>query len=159
MELFRAITDTHPFLRNLSRQQLDTVLKGAVISEFEPREIVLREGDYADKIFLVHEGAIHIECHAPERDVIVETLRSGDVLGWSWLFPPFSSHFQARAAERTITLQLDGAHLLIECENDDRLGNLMMKRIAQILIHRLQSTRKRLIDECERSGVEVGETA
>jgi CRP/FNR family cyclic AMP-dependent transcriptional regulator len=157
MEILKEIVNTHPFLQGLTREELDVVLSGAVVAKFESGEVIFREGDYADKFFLIHEGEVAVECHARDHDVLVETLQSGEVLGWSWMFAPFSWHFQARAVERTVALQLNGAHLLIASEQDDRFGHKLMKRIAQILIHRLQMTRKRLIEQCESIGSNLGD--
>jgi hypothetical protein len=67
------------------------------------------------------------------------------VLGWSWLFPPFSWHFQARAIEPTTVISLNGAHLLVSAESNHEFGYELMKRVAQVVIRRLQITRKQLI--------------
>ena len=69
----------------------------------------------------------------------------GDVLGWSWLFPPFSWNFQARAIEPTSAIVLSGAHLLVTAEGNHDFGYELMKRVAQVVIHRLQATRKQLL--------------
>jgi len=77
--------------------------------------------------------------------VSIQDLGPGDVLGWSWLFPPFVWHLQARALEPTGAVVLDGAHLLIAAERNGNFGYELMKRVAQVLIHRLQATRKQLL--------------
>ena len=76
--------------------------------------------------------------------VLVVIVWSGLTTG-SWLFPPFVWHFQARALEPTETIVLDGAHLLVAAERNGNLGYELMKRVAQVLIHRLQATRKQLL--------------
>jgi CRP/FNR family cyclic AMP-dependent transcriptional regulator len=81
-------------------------------------------------------------------------LGPGDVLGWSWLFPPFVWHFQARAVEPTTLLVLNGAGLLVSAERDHDFGYELMKRVAQVVIRRLQATRKQLLEQQVQSALE-----
>jgi CRP/FNR family cyclic AMP-dependent transcriptional regulator len=76
------------------------------------------------------------------------------MLGWSWLFPPFAWHFRARALEPTNAIVLNGAHLLIAAERKRDFGYELMKRVAQVVIHRLQATRKQLLDQQIESALE-----
>jgi len=75
----------------------------------------------------------------------IDTIGMGELLGWSWLFPPFVWHFQARAVEPTEAIALDGAQLLIAAERGHNFGYELMKRVAQVVIHRLQAARGRLL--------------
>ncbi len=74
--------------------------------------------------------------------VLVQTLGPGEVIGWSWLFPPFIWHFQAQATEPTSTVVLDGGHLLVAAEENPEFGYDLMRRIAQMVITRLQAMQK-----------------
>lgn len=123
--------------------------------EFKPEEMIFREGECANQCYLIHHGAVALECHTQEKDLPIEIIRQGDVLGWSWLFPPFCWHFNARAIDPTITLQLNGARLLVISEEDDKLGHILMKRIAQTLVHRLQQTQRRLIESSKGVGKDL----
>jgi hypothetical protein len=68
------------------------------------------------------------------------------VLGWSWLFPPFAWHFHARATQPTEVICCDGGHLLVQSEEHPAFGYDVMRRITQVLIQRLNATRKKLVD-------------
>lgn len=88
-----------------------------------------------------------LEAHEPAAGTQpVQDLEAGDVLGWCWLFPPFVWHFRARALEPTSTIVLSGGHLLMAAERDPDFGYELIKRVAQVVIHRLQATRKRLLE-------------
>jgi CRP/FNR family cyclic AMP-dependent transcriptional regulator len=129
---------------------LDAMGRDASHVEFEPGEIILREGAIATDLYFIQSGKVALEFHEPAApDVRVQTIGSGDILGWSWLFAPFRSHFQARALERTEVLVFDGAHLLVLAENDPALGYKLMKQIAQVLIQRLQAVRQQLLEHPE----------
>jgi hypothetical protein len=47
--------------------------------------------------------------------------------------------------EPTRVISFNGAHLLIACERNHEFGYDLMKRLTQILIRRLQATRKQLV--------------
>ena len=62
----------------------------------------------------------------------------GDVIGWSWLYPPYYWHFGARAIQRTTATFYYGTRLREECEENPAFGYELMKRISQVLLDRLQ---------------------
>ena len=78
--------------------------------------------------------------------VVLQVLGAGEALGWSWLFPPFTWHFQARALEPTRATVLDGAHLLVLCNEDHEFGYTLMQRVTQVVIARLQAARRKLLE-------------
>ena len=72
---------------------------------------------------MIESGKVALEAHKPANGAtLVQTLGAGDVLGWSWLFPPFVWHFQARAIEPTSVIVLNGAHLLAFAERHPDFG-------------------------------------
>jgi CRP/FNR family cyclic AMP-dependent transcriptional regulator len=114
---------------------------------FDADEHLFREGDPADTFYVIRHGVVALDIHAPAREpVTVETLHEGDVLGWSWLFPPYRWRFDGRTFEETSAISIDGACLRGKCEDDHELGYELMKRFAQVIVERLQSTRLRLLD-------------
>ena len=138
----------HPFFRDMKPQHLDIVAGGATAEKFKPEQILFREGEPASQFYLIQSGRIALEAHEPaDGTVLIETLGAGEVLGWSWLFPPFVWHFRARAVEPTKAIVLSGAHLLVAAEHNHEFGYELMKRVAQVVIQRLQATRKRLLAE------------
>jgi CRP/FNR family transcriptional regulator, cyclic AMP receptor protein len=114
---------------------------------FEEGELLAREGDAADTFFLLRRGRVSLELHTPDRGgLAIDTADPGDVVGWSWLFPPYRWHYDARAAENVRAIAFDGACLRGKCADDPRLGYDLMQRFAQVMIDRLQHARFRLLD-------------
>ena len=114
---------------------------------FDAGETIFRQGDAADTFFVVRHGTVAVGNFVPPRgELVIETLEAGDLLGWSWLFPPYRSHFDARALTGVRATQFDGACLRDKCAADPAFGYELMSRFAQILIERLQWTRLRLLD-------------
>jgi CRP-like cAMP-binding protein len=114
---------------------------------YDRGELIFRQGDPANRFYLIEQGSVSLE--SPRHDeppVAVQIIGPGDVLGWSWLFPPYSWNFDARAIEPTTAIFLYGTRLLEQCEENRDFGYEMMKRMVAVVIHRLQSTRKRLLE-------------
>ena len=85
-------------LQALAPEHRDTIAGCARNRVFEPGEQIMREGDPADAFFVVRKGAVAVETTVPGRGATtVETLHDGDLLGWSWLVPPYRDAFDARA--------------------------------------------------------------
>src|SRR6185369_8972117 len=92
----------HPFLRSLPPPYLEILSACAEGRTFRPGETIFREGEIADRFYLIEEGKVTLEAQmGPQGHLSVQDLGAEDVLGWSWLFPPYVWHFQARAVELT----------------------------------------------------------
>jgi CRP/FNR family cyclic AMP-dependent transcriptional regulator len=139
-----------PFLKGLSRQQLDLLFSNSMPVEFPEGESIFREGQLANRFYLILEGEVALESAAREKDGdpdLIQTIGAGDVLGWSWLFPPYYWHFDARAVKSTKAIFIYGTRLRESCEENHDLGYELMKRISEIVIKRLQATRRRLFEQ------------
>ena len=136
----------HPLFHGMKPEHLRTVVEGATRAKFKPGQFLFREGEPANKFYLIESGQVVLEAHEPANGTaFVQQLGAGDALGWSWLFPPFVWHFRARVTEPTEAIVLSGAHLLMAVERDHDFGFELMKRVTQMVIHRLQATRQQLI--------------
>ncbi|MGO9954452.1 MAG: cyclic nucleotide-binding domain-containing protein [Solirubrobacteraceae bacterium] len=108
---------------------------------------LLREGDPADRFYLVRHGRIALVVHAPGRgDTVIETLSDGDVLGWSWLFAPHRWQLDGRTLAPCSVITFDGLCLREKCEADPRLGYALMSRFAAHMLTELQAVRFQLLD-------------
>ena len=138
----------YAFFDGMRPEHLAVLAEEAKADRFKAGEFLFREGEPANQFYLIESGKILLEAHEPAKGTTsVQTLSAGDVLGWSWLFPPFVWHFQARAVEPSSVIVLNGAHLLISVERDHDFGYELMKRVAQVVIRRLQATRKQLLEQ------------
>jgi len=108
--------------------------------------LLLREGVPDEAFFLIRRGAVALEVSAPHRLLTVETLHAGDLVGWSWMLPPYRSHFDARALGETHVIAFDATCLRGKCETDPVLGYALYRRFAAVIVDRLQATRLRLLD-------------
>jgi CRP/FNR family transcriptional regulator, cyclic AMP receptor protein len=141
-----SVISQHPFLAGLSPHHLRLVCDCAMRAHFSADELIFKEGDPANRFYLIQKGRVALECYAKERgNTLIQIIGNGDVLGWSWLFPPYVWHFNARALEPTDAVFIYAAPLREGCESDQELGYELLKRMAEIMLTRLQATRRQLL--------------
>ena len=150
METLERILAEHPFARGFNDRHLELLVGCALNVRFDAGQLVFREGEEANQFYLIREGKVAIEFHAAERGTVtILTVGEGEVLGWSWLVPPYRWNFDARALEPTRAIALDGRCLREKSECDTDLGYQLLKRIASVMEERLQATRLQLLNVYE----------
>lgn len=141
------LVQSHPFFAGLKEADIELIAGCAKNVRFAAGEAIFREGQAADAFYVIRVGRIGIDVSLPPRGWIrVQTLEAGDVLGWSWLFPPYKWHFSAVALEAVRAFEFNGTCLRGKCEDDNRLGFELMKRFARVMMERLQAARLQILD-------------
>ncbi len=136
----------HPFLAGMERAQLALLTDCAMATHFEKGETILREGEFANRFYLIETGKIVLESVAGSGEpAVIGTIGSGDLLGWSWMFPPYTWQFTARAIEPTTAIFFYGTILREHCEKDHSLGYQLLKRISTVIVKRLQAARRQML--------------
>ena len=147
MRTIDEVIASSPVFAGMAHDDLALIAGCAQNVGFEEGEMLFREGQPADRFYLVRKGRVALEVHTPERGgLVVDSADPGEVVGWSWLFPPYRWHFDARAVEEVRAISFDGECLRGKCDDDPRLGYELMQRFAQVMIERLQHTQLRLLD-------------
>ncbi|MDX2545808.1 Crp/Fnr family transcriptional regulator [Streptomyces sp. WI04-05B] len=109
---------------------------------------IFEAGGTADRFWVVRSGAVSlVQQVTPVQRVTVAGLGAGDLLGWSWLFPPHRWDFGAEAFSPVRAYEFDAASVLELCEEEPALGLQLVRVIAEILAHRLELTRGRLMEQ------------
>jgi CRP/FNR family transcriptional regulator, cyclic AMP receptor protein len=136
-----------PTFEGLPKEQLEFIAGCAWNERIPAGTLVLREGERAERFFLIRHGTVSLEIDAPGRGpLLIQTLHDGEVVGWSWLFAPHRWAMDGRAITDCSVVAFDGTCVRGKCEADHELGYELMKRFAANLIERLQGTRMQLID-------------
>ena len=147
MEGIDAILARHPFFAGMPAEQSRIVSGCARNHRFDAGTYLFREGDAANEFFLIRHGRVALEIVSPGRPPIVfETLEEGEIVGASWLVPPYRWMFDARALGLVRAIGIDAACLRGKCDDDPVLGYEMMKRFLPVLVSRLQATRLQILD-------------
>jgi len=147
MRTLEGILAEHPFFNGWEPRYLQLAVGCASNVRFDAGEFVFQEGEEANTFYLIREGRVALEVVFPGRGAVtIETLEGGELLGWSWLIPPYRWRFDARAVKMTRAIALDGKCLRGKCEEDHELGYKLVKEVASSLGQRLDATRMRLLD-------------
>jgi CRP-like cAMP-binding protein len=147
MENLERILAEHPFLTGMDAEQIKLLNGCASNVVFKAGEYIFREGEDANSFYFIRSGKVVIETFASQKGaILINTRDAGEILGWSWLVPPYKWHFDARAIEITRAIALDGKCLRGKCEDDHDLGYEIMKRFNLIIAERLEATRLQLMD-------------
>jgi CRP/FNR family cyclic AMP-dependent transcriptional regulator len=137
----------HPFFSDLSEKHLAFITGCAKNVQFPERFVIFHEGDAANEFYFIREGLVAVELLIPNRGpTIVQTVAEGEILGWSWVTPPYRWHFNARTVQRTRALVFDAKCLRKKCEEDHDLGYEILTRFVNVISARLDATRLQLLD-------------
>jgi CRP-like cAMP-binding protein len=143
----------HPFFRGLEAELGATIAGCARNLRFEADAYLIREGESADELFLIREGRVRLEIAAPgQPPKVFSTLGPGEIVGVTWLAPPYRWTFDAQAMERVRAIGLDARCLRTKCEADNHLGYELLKRVASVLVARLHATRLQMLDVYGKPG-------
>jgi CRP-like cAMP-binding protein len=147
METIDAVIAEHPFFKGLDPSVLRIVGGCGSNVRVNAGEYLFHEGDEAERFYAVRHGMVALEIYVPQRgQVTVQTVGAGEIIGWSWLFPPYVCQFSARAVEIVRATSFDGACLRKKCDEDTAMGYELMKRLAHVVSQRLEATRLQLLD-------------
>jgi CRP/FNR family transcriptional regulator, cyclic AMP receptor protein len=136
----------HPFLHGMSRDHLAVLAEAACDVTFPARHRLFEDGGSASRFWLVQSGHVNLDLHVPgQGQVRIDTIGMGELLGWSWLFPPYQWAFGAVAASPVEAFEFDARTVRARCASDPLLGYEVTRRLALVVAKRLQATRVRLI--------------
>ena len=147
MKTLEALLSEHPFFEGLESKYIRLIADCASNQVFEEGEQIFKEGDDANFFYVIRTGKVALEVFVPRRGPVnILSVEDGDVVGWSWMFPPYKWHFDARAMELTRLAAFDALCLRGKYETDPVLGFELMKRFAQVMLDRLNIARLQMVD-------------
>ena len=147
MSDIRAALGQHPFLAELGETALARLGQVTEALEFAVGSFIFREGEAADRLYLVQRGRVALELNVPGRGATqLESLRPGDILGLSWLFPPYRWHLDARAVEAATVLAIAASELRACMAEAPALGGELSMRLLHQLYQRLERVRMQRLD-------------
>lgn len=147
VQTLEPIIREQPFFLGMEERYIELITGCATNVTFAEGQFIAREGDPADHFYILRAGMVSVECRVPHRGVTtVQTVNEGEVLGWSWLFPPHRWHFDARTQTQVRAIRFDGRCLRSKCEEDHELGYEIFRRFMYIMGERLEATRMQLLD-------------
>lgn len=142
------------FFQGMSAQHIKTLAGCGKLTHFKENEFLLKEGEVANSFYLIRSGSVAVECYVPSSGALsIARIGAGDITGYSWLFPPYRNSFDSIALSDVAAIELDGQCLRAKADQDHELGYHLMQRFAHIMLERLQTTRRQMIDVYATQGL------
>jgi CRP/FNR family transcriptional regulator, cyclic AMP receptor protein len=146
VEALLALIAAQPFFIGMQKEHLQTLADCALETQFPAGQVIFREGDLANRFYLIKRGKVAVEVERRGAEpILLQTLGPGSDVGWSWILPPYHEHFTARALEATEAIFSHGTQLRDQCAENHDLGYELMNRVAVVMLHRIQATRCQLL--------------
>jgi CRP/FNR family transcriptional regulator, cyclic AMP receptor protein len=140
----------HPFFNGMGAAQVRLLVDCAMRSQFTAGQVIFRKGETANRFYLIERGKVALESSVSDEIVRIDEVGTGDLLGWSWIFPPYVWHFDARAIEPTTAIFFYGTILREYCDKDPALGYELFKRMSEVMMRRLQAARVKLSESMQK---------
>ncbi|MFF7754004.1 Crp/Fnr family transcriptional regulator [Streptomyces sp. NPDC007971] len=108
---------------------------------------LFEEGRRADRFWIVRTGTVALDLHVPgRRPAVIETLGRGELIGWSWHFPPCIWHLGAETTSPVRAWEFDAEAVRTMCADDPAFGRDIAVWVGRTVAQRLHASRVRLLD-------------
>ncbi len=137
-----------PWFHELNKEHIQKIAEITDVSHVKSGEVLFREGDKQECIYVVIEGRIALDMFIPHRGKIrFYTAEPGEVFGWSSVTPTIRQRTAgATAVVDGLIVCINAEKLRQVCDEDHDLGYLVMRRMANVVAGRLLVTRLQLLD-------------
>ncbi|WP_405595550.1 cyclic nucleotide-binding domain-containing protein [Streptomyces sp. NBC_01410] len=134
-------------MRALPAEHRNQLLRIAREVNFPQGTRIFEEGRRADRFWIIRSGTVTLDMHVPgRRAAIIENLGINELVGWSWLFPPHTWQLGAEAMSPVRAYEFDATAVRLLCQTDTELRAAVAEWVGQVIAHRLQAARTRLLD-------------
>jgi len=114
---------------------------------FDAGTRLFEEGRRADRFWIVRTGTVTLDLHVPgRRAAVIESLGHGELVGWSWHFPPYRWQLGAEAMSPVRAYEFDADAVRTLCSDDPEFGRAIAVWVGRVVAHRLHAARIRLLD-------------
>ncbi|MEV5955368.1 cyclic nucleotide-binding domain-containing protein [Streptomyces sp. NPDC051987] len=141
------MTSATTMTRVLEPAHRDRLLRLAREVSFAAGTRLFEEGRHADRFWVVRTGTVALDLHVPgRRPAVIETLGQGELVGWSWHFPPYVWQLGAEATSPVRAWEFDAGAVRSLCAQDAEFGRAIAVWVGRVLAGRLHASRFRLLD-------------
>jgi len=147
LKSIRDLLAENPFFEGMGGHHIEFISGCGEIVNFEEGAFLSREGEYANNFYLILKGEVAVESYVPAKGaMMISRIKEGGISGYSWLFLPYRSQFDTRALTKVKAIQLNGKCLRGKAESDHELGYKLMNKFTQMILQRMQDTRRQMLD-------------
>jgi CRP-like cAMP-binding protein len=143
----KSVLGSQPFLRGMAPQQIAALAECCAHVTVPAGQRLFEEGAMAKQFWIIDAGQVQLDASVPGRGrVKIETLGRNDVLGLSWMLPPYQWRYGAVTPAGMQAFAFDAAAVRAACDADPVLGYELSRRFSAVVVRRLQATRARLLE-------------
>ncbi|MGX5210923.1 cyclic nucleotide-binding domain-containing protein [Streptomyces violaceus] len=141
------MTSTTKLSAGLTAEQRERLMRVAHWVSFDAGTRLFEEGRRADRFWIVRTGTVALDLRVPgRRAAVVESLGYGELIGWSWHFPPYVWHLGAEAMSPVRAYEFDAEAVRAMCAQDAEFGRAIAAWVGRVVADRLHASRIRLLD-------------
>jgi CRP-like cAMP-binding protein len=133
--------------RALPAEHRERLMRIAREVSFPQGARLFEEGGHADRFWIVRTGTVDLDMRVPgRRPAVIDSLGHNDLVGWSWLYPPHTWHLGAQTSSPLRAYEFDATAVRTLCQEDAEFGRSVARWVGEVVAHRLQAARVRLLD-------------
>ncbi|MGW0758440.1 Crp/Fnr family transcriptional regulator [Streptomyces sp. NPDC002814] len=141
------MTSTTNLSAALPAEHRERLMRIAREVSFEAGTRLFEEGRRADRFWIIRTGTVVLDLHVPgRRAAVIESLGHGELVGWSWHFPPYLWQLGAKALSPVRAYEFDADAVRAMCANNPAFGREVATWVGRVVAHRLHASRIRLLD-------------
>ncbi len=130
--------------KGLRSDELEKVVNISNIVEFHDRDQIFKAGDNATSLYIVCLGKVKLNITVDHInasiDLTIDSMKKGDIFGWSAITQPYKYKFSAYASGNTKLLHFQADKMKILCDESDHIGYVIMNNITTIISDRFTRT-------------------
>jgi CRP-like cAMP-binding protein len=133
--------------RALPAEHRERLMRIAREVSFPQGARLFEEGGHADRFWIIRTGTVDLDMRVPgRRAAVIDSLGHNDLVGWSWLYPPHTWHLGAQTSSPLRVYEFDAFAVRTLCREDAEFGRSIARWVGEVVAHRLQAARVRLLD-------------
>lgn len=134
-----AVLRQTPLFSQLDADALTDIVAAALVRELSPGELVFREGDRGNELFVVVDGEVAVVSEGPPR-VSLATLGEGEFFGEVGLLSDAARTASVEARTQSTVLALGREVLRALLDREPAVLTTVLRFVRERLIHRLMAT-------------------
>ncbi|MFD8637551.1 CBS domain-containing protein [Streptomyces sp. NPDC059533] len=137
----------HTVLEAMAPEVREALLAHSHQVTFPAGNRIFKERRRAEEFWIILSGTVDLGTHIPcHKDAVIDTLGYGELLGWSWMVPPYSRRLGATASHEVRALDFDAVAVRELRKEDSAVGRSVSVAVAAVIADRLDPARTRLLD-------------
>lgn len=137
-----------PWFFDFNAKQLEHLASISTILEVKAGSTIFCEGERVDNVYIILDGQVAVDSSIPGHESVrIYQAEALDIVGWSRLTPIVRQRVATTSVLKDARLlMINGDELERLCEEDNHIGFVIMRRIANVVATNMLTTKLQLMD-------------